>query len=176
MKARKIDRDGLLLCDLQGEAFELSLTAQDTSSEIFIRRFMHSSVAKELDNLRALQTNLHARDILARIDEEYGRSSYGSIKYTPNEIFWIGYIYRYFSYTYSLSSLQVYKMIKPGELRSLFLPYHTMDPAQAIDRILESEKYYTDEESELHRQYKIFRAIRMEMAEKRGEYKAGKDN
>ena len=43
---RKIDKDGLLLCDMQGKTFELSVTAQDNSSEIFIRRFMNSEVAK----------------------------------------------------------------------------------------------------------------------------------
>lgn len=30
-------------------------------------------------------------------------------------------------------------MVKPKELRGLFLPYHTMDPAQAIERILETK-------------------------------------
>ena len=46
---KKIDKDGLLLCDMQAKAFELSVTAQDTSSEVFIRRFMNSEVAKQLD-------------------------------------------------------------------------------------------------------------------------------
>ena len=56
------------------------------------------------------------------INEEYGISNYGSVKYTRNEIYWIGYIYRYFVYTYELSSAQVYKIVQPKELRGLFLP------------------------------------------------------
>lgn len=157
---RKIDKDGLLLCDMQGKTFELSVTAQDNSSEIFIRRFMNSEVAKQLDNMAVLQSNIQAADILSLIDEEYGKSNYGSVKYTPNELYWIGYLYRYFAYTYDKTSVQVYKIIKPKELRGLFLPYHTMDPAQAIDRILEAKGLANDSVDEEKRQFLIYKRIR----------------
>lgn len=157
---RKIDKDGLLLCDMQGKAFEQSVTAQDSSSEIFIRRFMNSEVAKQLDNMAVLQSNIQAADILSLIDEEYGKSNYGSVKYTPNELYWIGYLYRYFAYTYDKTSVQVYKIVKPKELRGLFLPYHTMDPSQAIDRILEAKGLANDSVDEEKRQFQIFKRIR----------------
>lgn len=159
---RKISKDGLLLCKLQAEAFENSIDKMDTSSEIFIRRFMKSEIAKRLDNESVLESNIQANDILELINEEYGISNYGSVKYTRNEIYWIGYIYRYFASTYEMSSTQVYKIVKPKELRGLFLPYHTMDPAQAIERILEAKNMIVDEEAELKRQYEIFRRIRKE--------------
>ena len=158
---KKIDKDGLLLCDLQAKTFELSLSLQNTSSEIFIRRFMNSDIAKKMDNMAVLQTNIQARDVLDLIDEEYGKSNYGSIKYTQNEMYWIGYIYRYFAYTYRKSSVQTYKIVKPKELRGLFLPYHTMDPAQAIDRILEAKGLVNDNKDEEKRQYEIYRKIRV---------------
>ena len=158
---KKIDKDGLLLCDLQAKTFELSLSLQNSSSEIFIRRFMNSDLAKKMDNLAVLQTNIQPRDALDLIDEEYGKSNYGSVKYTPNEMYWIGYIYRYYSYTYRKSSVQAYKTVKPKELRGLFLPYHTMDPAQAIDRILEAKGLTNDNEDEEKRQFEIYRKIRV---------------
>ncbi len=158
---KKIDKDGLLLCDLQAKTFELSLSLQNSSSEIFIRRFMNSDMAKKMDNLAVLQTNIQPRDALDLIDEEYGKSNYGSVKYTPNEMYWIGYIYRYYSYTYRKSSVQAYKTVKPKELRGLFLPYHTMDPAQAIDRILEAKGLTNDNEDEEKRQFEIYRKIRV---------------
>ena len=157
---KKIDKDGLLLCDIQAKTFELSATAQETSSEVFIRRFMNSDAAKQLDNKAVLQSNIQAGDLLLLIDEEYGKSNYGSVKYTLNELYWIGYIYRYFAYTYEKTSLQVYKIIKPKELRGLFLPYHTMDPVQAIDRILESKGLVNDSVDEEQRQFAIFKRIR----------------
>ena len=112
---KKIDNDGLLLCEMQAKAFELSCEAQSTSSEIFN---------------------------------------------SPNELYWIGYIYRYYAYTYDKTSRQVYKTVKPKELRGLFLPYHTMDPAQAIDRILEAKGLANDNVDEEKRQFEIFKRIR----------------
>ena len=157
---KKINKDGLLLCELQATAFENSADKMDSSSEIFIRRFMKSKIAKRLDNESVLESNIQANDILQLVDEEYGVSNYGSIKYTRNELYWIGYVYRYFAITYELTSVQVYRIVKPKELRSLFLPYHTMDPSQAIERILETKGLLLDENMELERQYKIFKRIR----------------
>ena len=92
-----------------------------------------------------MQTNIQAKDILNMIEEEYGASKYGSVKYNLIELYWIGYLYRYFSYTYNMSSIQVYKIVKPKELRGLYLPYHTLDPSQAIERILGSKNLLLDE-------------------------------
>lgn len=157
---KRIDNDGLLLCELQANAFELSGTVRNTSSAVFIRRFMNSDAAKQLDNMAVLRSNMQAMDILNLIDEEYGKSEYGSVIYSPNELYWIGYIYRYYAYTYEKSSRQVYKIVKPKELRDLFLPYHTMDPAQAIDRILEAKGLANEDGCEEKRQFEIFKRIR----------------
>ena len=158
MKA--FDKDGLLLCNLQATTFEMSIETESISSEVFIRRFMNSQVAKDLDNESALQTSIQPQTIFDRLEEQYGSSNYGSVKYSKNEIYWIGYIYRYFSYTYELSSVRVYNTIKPRELRELFVPYHSMDPSQAIERILEAKNLIFDEKKELERQYNIFKKIR----------------
>lgn len=109
---RKIDKDGLLLCELQATAFENSVDKMESSSEIFIRRFMKSKIAKRLDNGSVLESNIQANDILQFVDEEYGVSDYGTVKYTRNEMYWIGYIYRYFAIICELTSVQVYKIIK----------------------------------------------------------------
>ena len=160
---RKMNKDGLLLCDLQAKAFEIAVDFAQVSSEVFIRRFMNSNVAKAMDNESVLPTNIHEKDILNMIEEQYGKSEYGSVKYTHNEMFWIGYIYRYFCYTYEMTSIQVYKIVKPKELRGLFPAYHTMDSAQAIERILEAKGLLIDEETELKRQYEIFKKVRSEV-------------
>jgi len=158
---KKIDKDGLLLCELQAKTFEMSIDATEVSSEIFIRRFMNSQISKSIDSCEILQTNMQAKDILERIEEQYGKSNYGSKRYTKNELYWIGYIYRYFSYTYEKSSVQIYKIVKPKELRALFLPYHTLDPSQAIERILEAKNLFiVDDKAEIVRQYKIYKSIR----------------
>lgn len=179
---KKMNSDDFILCDLQAKTFELSIEKMDVSSEFFIRRFMKSQTIEIFDNKSILDTNLQPHDILELLNEEYGVSHYGSLKYTKDEMFWIGYLYRYFAITYDLTSLEVYKIIPSKELRGLFLPYHTMDPSQAIERILEakgtlideeklgedfndianskSKGRLIDEEIEFQRQYKIFKRIR----------------
>ena len=159
---KPMDKDGLLLCTVQAEAFELSKELTASSSAIFIRRFMNSCIARELDSGSFLQGSLCARDLLDCVEEEYGVSRYGSVTYTKNELYWIGYLYRYYAYTYQISSRQAYKTVKPKELRDLFLPYHTLDPKQAISRILEAKNLPGSEEDELARQYQILRKIRTE--------------
>lgn len=142
---RTIDNNGFILCDLQSELFENSLTL-DCSSEIFIRRFMNSKIVKRFDSTQILDDTLTIYDIYQELINEYGDTSYGSIKYSKNELFWIGHIYRYFCYSYEISSKQAYKIIKPKELRRLFLAYHTLDSKQAIERILEAKNIVLDKD------------------------------
>ena len=157
---KTIDRDGLLLCELQAKAFELSVDTVAASSAIFVRRFMNSKTAKWLDSGTILASNMQPADLLALVEEQYGPSGYGSEKYTYNEMYWMGYVYRYYAYTYQCSSVSVYKTIKPKELRGLFLPYHTLDPAQAIERILEAKGISENRELDIMHQYEVFRRIR----------------
>ena len=157
---KTIDKDGLLLCELQGKTFEQSVKKTDVSSPIFVRRYMNSQAAKWLDTETVLASNILPEDLLEMIEEQYGTSEYGSVKYTQNEMFWIGYVYRYFAYTYERSSASIYRLIKPKELRDLFLPYHTLDPAQAIERILEAKGQATNPEDDIQRHYRIFRKNR----------------
>ena len=157
---KTIDRDGLLLCDLQAKTFERSVDQEEESSAVFVRRYMNSKAAKWLDSKTVLASNIQPADLLDMVEEEYGHSTYGSQKYTHNEMYWKGYVYRYFAYTYKQSSASVYRTIKPKELRGLFLPYHTMDPSQAIERILEAKGLQSKPEEDLMYQYHIFRKIR----------------
>ena len=135
----KLDRDGLWLCKIQGELFEKSITNVSTSSSIFIRRFMNSEIAKVFDSKDFLDDTISINGIYKELDAQFGESKYGSTKFNSEVLFWIGYIYRYFSYTYGLSSKQVYKIIKPNELNEMYYVYHTFDCANAIARILEEK-------------------------------------
>ena len=121
---------------------------------------MNSDIVKLIDNRGILQTTIQPLDMIEMIDEEYGVSDYGAVRYSANEMYWIGYIYRYYCFTYEKSSRQAYRIIKPKELRDLYLPYHTLDPLQAVDRIMEAKGLLLDEQGELMRQYQIFKQVR----------------
>ena len=157
---RKIDHDGLLLCKIQGAIFENSLKKTNTSSEIFIRRFMFSDIAKEFDSKAYLNGSITKDEVFELIEDEYGESSYGKNKYSEQVLHWIGYLYRYFSYTYELTSKQVYRYVKPKELNGLYLAYHSLDCAQAIERILEAKNISFDIDEQNKRLLQIIKETR----------------
>ncbi len=129
----------MALCRMQAELFAASLTETSCSSAVFLRRFMYSDAAKRMDNGTFLFEASSGKAVFAELEEQFGKTEYGKLKYTENELYWMGYLYRYWCYTYEKSSKQVYKIIKPGELRTLFFPYHSLDPAEAIKRITEAK-------------------------------------
>ena len=134
-----IDEMSLKLCKLQAEVFAASALEADCSSLIFIRRFMNSQVAQRMDSGGFLFEACDLKQIFEEIAVEFGESSYGKVKYSAEELYWIGYIYRYWACTYQKMSKQVYRIIKPKELRDLYYPYHSLDPTQAIESILEAK-------------------------------------
>ncbi len=135
---KKIDEAGLKLCGIQAEVFRSSAANTKCSSPIFIRRFMNSQTAQRMDNGGFLSEACDTAAVLAEVEAEYGASDYGKEKYGPEELYWIGYLYRYWCCTHEKSSKQVYKIIKPKQLRDLYYPYHSLDPTQAIERIMEA--------------------------------------
>ena len=157
---RMIDRDGKRLCDIQAELFEQSVYSLDMSSEVFVRRFMNSNVAKQLDNLSFLYDTKTISDIYLELDEQYGKSNYGSIKYHRDAMYWTGYLYRYFVYTYEITSKQAYKILPLKEVISTFEPYHTLDVSEAIYRLLEAKKMTFDEDKLEDRYLSIMRHVR----------------
>ena len=154
---RKIDEIGLKLCKMQAEVFSVSVKETNCSSPIFMRRFMNSQVAQRMDLGGFLFEACDVNQIFQEIETEFGESSYGKEKYSEAELYWIGYVYRYWSYTYQKTSKQIYKLVKPKELRDLYYPYHSLDPAQAIERILEAKDL--NEKDFIARGAKIMRDI-----------------
>lgn len=138
---RKIDEMGLKLCKIQADIFAASVSETECSSLIFMRRFMNSQVAQRMDIGGFLFEACDIHTVFHELNMEFGVSSYGKDKYSNQELYWIGYIYRYWCYTYQKTSKQVYKIVKPKELRDLYYPYHSFDPSQAIERILEAKGF-----------------------------------
>lgn len=136
---REFDESGLRLSKYQGELFEESLIKTQCSSPVFLRRFMYSKTAERMDKEGFLFEAFSVSDAIEEINNEYGKSNYGQIKYTREELYWMGYIYRYWAYTCKVSSKSIYRIIKPEELRKLYFPYHSLDPVQVIERIKESK-------------------------------------
>lgn len=156
---REIDDYGLKMCKYQGDLFRSSIDMVRCSSPIFLRRFMYSEVAVRMDSDGFLFESTDIVDIINEIEGQFGESDYGKMKYSENELYWMGYLYRYWAYTKECSSKSIYKIVKPAELKQLYFPYHSLDPAQTIERILEA-KGIAFEKDMIKRGVEILRRIR----------------
>ena len=155
---RDFDEYGLSMCRYQGELFAESLKYAACSTPVFLRRFMYSQTAARMDGNGFMFESLSVEDAIGEIEREFGKSGYGKIKYGREELYWIGYIYRYWAYTEGTSSKNIYKLVKPDELRQLYVPYHSLDPAAAVERIKEAKGF--EETSLIRRGVEILKRIR----------------
>lgn len=155
---RKMDSYGLNLCKFQAELFQKSADEIACGTKIFIRRFMLSDLAKRMDGEGFLFDAIDVTDALQEVESQFGPSDYGRIKFGREELYWIGYIYRYWAYITARSSKHIYKMVKPDELRKLYFPYHSLDAEQAIERIIEAKDISVDDD--IKRGVEILRKVR----------------
>lgn len=108
---REFDADGLLVCKYQASIFERSLIKTECGSAVFIRRFMNSDVTAHLDTSTFANEATAPDEAFDLIDKQYGPSTYGSERYSADELYWMGYLYRYWAYVYGTRSSNIYKKI-----------------------------------------------------------------
>ncbi len=89
---------------------------------------------------------------------------YGKEKFSPEEMYWIGYIHRFFCLSYGVSSLEAFKTLKAADLRKVFYPYLSLDCADAIERMLESRGRTLDQEELEEKVKSIYRRMLKEEA------------
>lgn len=133
---RKFDHNGLLLAEYQGKLFEKS-TELNCSTGIFMRRFLHSHLLKKLDTNNPSSLSLDVTEGTYSILEQFGDSDYGKLKYSKNSLFWIGYMYRYISYTREQSTKFVMKIFDYKQMNDVYYSFHTQDPEWCVQSLLE---------------------------------------
>lgn len=147
----------LKLCQAQAKIFEASVNKTNYSSPIFIRRFVYSSIAKSFDDKKYLYRFDTIEEVFNIIDEEFGESQYGETKYSSDQMFWIGYIYRCICIKYNLSSKSVYKLFNAKEIIKYYNIYHTLDIVDASERMMENINY--DNSSNQEKAYKVAKRL-----------------
>ena len=138
---KPLDSIEIKLCQLQAKIFEESVTKTKYRSDIFIRRFMLSKLASSFDNKSYLFQSISIEESIEMIDSEFGKSSYGKVKYTKDQMFWIGYIYRCIAIKYNLTSKVVYQLFNANEVIKYYNIGHTFDPADMAERMMDSIHY-----------------------------------
>ena len=155
-----IGYDNRRLCELQAKVFELSARCSQDGSAVFVRRFMRSDLARRLDAMGSTLEASDAEQMVRDVDSEYGGKPYGSDRYPPNELHWMGYVYRYWCCMTGQSSKAVYKIVPARELKALYPAYHTLDPELAVDRIRSAKGESLTEEDEIKRGVELLRVLR----------------
>lgn len=133
---KKFDHNGLLLAEYQGKLFEKS-SELNCSTAIYIRRFLHSELLKKLDKNDPSYLSLDVNEGLNSILEQFGDSDYGKMKYSKSALFWMGYMYRYISYTREQSTKFVMELLSYKQMNDVYYSFHTQDPEWCIQNLLE---------------------------------------
>ena len=133
---RKFDHNGLLLAEYQGKLFERSNNL-NCSTAIFLRRFLHSELLNSLDTNNPSLLSLDVNEGIATITEQFGDTDYGKVKYSKSSLFWIGYLYRYISYTREVSTRFVMELFPYKQLNDVYYSFHTQDPEWCIKSLLD---------------------------------------
>lgn len=128
----------LALSDMQGQLFEMSIE-KELDSENFIKAFMLSDIAKDLDSAFNHMQWAGKEYIMERIlDELKDKLKTGGEMYDKETMYWTGYVYRSWHYYTGESSKEIYRQANAKTMRITYFPYHTMSVEMAIDRLKES--------------------------------------
>lgn len=127
----------LKLCDIQGRLFELSAEKKYDSSA-FVKAFMTSGTAKELDSKYNRMQWAGEEYLLEEVVTAAGDALTMDGEVFSNDIlYWIGYIYRYWHYYSGEDSAKIYKQASVETMKRNYMIFHTMDPVLAIEDLKE---------------------------------------
>ena len=135
-----MDNIQLKLCDIQGRLFVLS---KDLGSEEFVKAFMTSEVARKLDTPYNKLQWMGEEYLLEELKDEKKLSTDGE-KYSPEVLYWIGYLYRYWSCSRKEQSRKIYRQAPANMMKKNYLMFHTLDPEIAIDDLKEIQAQRKD--------------------------------
>lgn len=125
------------LCDIQGRLFELS-AKHGYDSATFIKLFMNSQVAHNLDSDYNRMQWAGEEYLLEEFLDECNEALMKSDEvFDKDELFWIGYIYRYWWYYAKEDSKKIYKQAPVETMKTNYLMFHTMAPEMAVDDLKE---------------------------------------
>lgn len=127
----------LKLCDIQGRLFELSAT-KNYGSAAFIKTFMTSNTAKELDSkynrMQWAGEEYLLEEVISVAGDEFAAK--GDV-FSKDVLYWMGYIYRYWHYYSGEDSVRIYKQAPVEVMKRNYMIFHTMDPVLAIEDLKE---------------------------------------
>ena len=129
------------LCDIQGRLFERSLKKRLDSVD-FIEKFMSSKTCESLDLLYDRLQWAGEEYILEDLLDETSIKQVGE-RFGNDEMFWTGYLYRYWHYLTGESGHEIYTQAQARRMKDCYLGFHTMDAAMAVEDLKEIHRQET---------------------------------
>jgi hypothetical protein len=133
----------LQLCDIQGRLFELS-AKEALSSDIFIPAYMTSKTCEQYDApyhrlqwsgeeyiMEEFRDEDKKHDGLFSNDKTNGNK----LLFTNDELYWIGYMYRYWHFLTGEKSKNLYRQAPVKIMKNVYPGFHTLDGKIAIENI-----------------------------------------
>ena len=128
----------LKMCDVQGRLFVLSVV-NSYGSEKFVKIFMKSETAKELDSSYNCKQCFGEEYLFDEVIEMAGNIFKENDEiYSPECIYWIGYIYRYWHYMTGESSKEIYKQAPVKVMKQNYEKLYMMTPEEIIEVLKEN--------------------------------------
>ena len=109
--------------------------------------------------------NLDINEGINDILEEFGDSNYGKIKYSKSALFWIGYMYRYISYTRDERTAFIMDTFDYKLMNDVYYSFHTQDSEWCVRSLLEIKNL---DEGYLDKNERLKRVMREHI--KKGDY------
>lgn len=136
-----------ILCKYQSELFIFSISYLNCSSSYFFKKFMNSNVARRMDKETFINESVDFPSLLSEIKNETDLSR-GNKKASKKVMGWVGFLCRYWSIKYKISSKRIYSIIHLDEFERLYEAYHSLDVEEAIERINEAKNVKYSNSSE----------------------------
>ncbi len=122
------------LCSIQGRLFELSID-KGYDSEKFIITYMKSSIANHFNSKYDSIQWMGEEYILDLLEEKFNLIK-GKV-YSKDVMFWIGYVYCYWSFYTFDSCLSIIETASPKVMLQNYYALHTIDVDLAIETLME---------------------------------------
>ena len=143
----------LRMCEVQGEFFVKSLEFfPNLSSFVFIRRFMKSNLARHLDQTDYFSDCFSLITLADRLSSEFDNDNYGKEKLSIDVLYWIGFVYRYWSYYKKMSSSTIFSIANGNFMADNYFECHTYSNINAVNVLINKTNFKHNASSDLQSQ------------------------
>lgn len=129
----------LQLCDIQGRLFELDLK-ENLEYPDFAEKFMNSETARFLDYPYDRLQWAGEEYILENLMEEAVLKQCRGENYSQEQVYWMGYVYRYWHFYTGETSREIYTQADAVQMAECYLGFHTLDVSMTIEDLKEIHK------------------------------------